>query len=169
MKALADSSGAVYVLYRAASEMVNRSEMLLISPHPNADFVIAHAHAWRTGSCPMSSAALSEGKEGALAAWETAGQVYFAQVNRSTQQLSPPQSPAGTGKRKHPIAVSNKRGEVLLAWTEGTGWAKGGSVHWQLFDSAGKATAEKGRAEGVPIWGLVTAYAKPDESFVIVY
>ena len=169
MKAFADSSGAVYLLYRSASEMVNRSEMLLISPRPNADFVVANAHPWRTGSCPMSSAGLSEGKDGALAAWETTGQVYFASVNGSTQQLSPPQSPAGTGKRKHPIAVSNKRGEILLAWTEGTGWAKGGAVAWQLYDSAGKPTADKGRVEGVPVWGLVTAYAKPDQSFMIIY
>jgi len=57
----------------------------------------------------------------------------------------------------------------LLAWTEGTAWAKGGAVAWQLYDQAGHATPEKGRADGVPVWSLVTAFAQPDGNFVIVY
>jgi hypothetical protein len=67
------------------------------------------------------------------------------------------------------VAVANGKGETLLAWTEGTGWAKGGSLAWQLYDSEGKPTSEKGRAEGVPVWSLATAVAKPDGRFVVIY
>ena len=84
-------------------------------------------------------------------------------------EVSKPVAPAGSAKRKHPVAVANAKGETLFAWTEGTGWAKGGAVAWQLYDKDGNATEEKGRADGVPVWSLVTAFARPDGSFVIVY
>ncbi|PYJ00225.1 MAG: hypothetical protein DME25_21240 [Verrucomicrobia bacterium] len=39
----------------------------------------------------------------------------------------------------------------------------------QLYDQEGKPTPEKGRTDGVPVWSLVTAFAKQDGTFVIVY
>ena len=30
--------------------------------------------------------------------------------------------------RKHPVVAGNARGETILAWTEGVGWNRGGSV-----------------------------------------
>jgi hypothetical protein len=143
--------------------------MLLVSRTPGANFEIVNSDPWTIATCPMSSATLTQVKQGALAAWETAGQVYFAMADPKSGQISKPQAPSGTTKRKHPVAVANDKGEILLAWTEGTGWAKGGAVAWQLYDSAGKPTSEKGRADGLPVWGLVTAFAKQDGSFVIVY
>ncbi|MEK7678369.1 MAG: sialidase family protein [Verrucomicrobiota bacterium] len=169
MRAFADTAGAVYILYRAASEMVNRAEILLVSPRPGAEFQIANSHPWTVASCPMSSATLTEGKQGVLAAWETAGQVYYAVANPKTLQVSKPVAPPGSARRKHPVAVANGKGETLFAWTEGIGWAKGGAVAWQLYDKDGNATSEKGRADGVPVWSLATAFAKPDGRFIIVY
>jgi len=169
MKAFADGQGNVFALYRAASEKVNRDETLLISRNHGADFDIALAHPWKVASCPMSSAFFSEAKTGVLASWETEGRVYFSRLDPKTLKVSEPVSPPGGIKRKHSVAVGNAQGEVLLAWTEGTGWNKGGAVAWQLFASAGNPTAEKGRADGVPVWSLVSAVAKPDGSFVIIY
>jgi hypothetical protein len=169
MKAFADGQGNLFALYRAASERVNRGEILLVSRNHGADFEIALEHPWKVAVCPMSSAFFSEAKAGVLAAWETDGKVYFAGVNPKTLKVSEPVSPPGSTRCKHPVAVGNAPGEVLLAWTEGTGWAKGGAVAWQLYDQAGNATPEKGRADGVPVWSLVTAFAQPDGNFVIVY
>jgi hypothetical protein len=159
----------VFALYRAASEKVNRDEILLISRNRAADFEIALAHPWKVAGCPMSSAFFSESRTGVLAAWETEGKVYFARVHPKTLKVSEPMSPPGSTKRKHPVAVGNAQGEVLLAWTEGTGWQKGGAVAWQLYDRAGNVTPEKGRADGVPVWSLVTAFAQPDGNFVVVH
>ena len=169
MKAFADNAGNVFALYRGASEKVNRDEILLISRNHGTDFEVANAHPWKIATCPMSSASLAAGTEGALAAWETAGQVYFARANPATLQVSEPAAPSGFAKRKHPVVVANKQGETLLAWTESTGMAKGGAVAWQIFDRAGKPTSEKGRAKGVPASSLATAFAQPDGTFVIVY
>ena len=84
-------------------------------------------------------------------------------------QVSKPIAAPGSAKGKHPVAVANGQGETLFAWTEGTGWAKGGAVAWQLYDQEGQLTPEKGRVAGVPVWSLVTAFAKQDGTFMIVY
>jgi hypothetical protein len=84
-------------------------------------------------------------------------------------RVSQPVSPAPGVTRKHPVAVANARGEVLIVWTEGTAWAKGGSIAWQLFDKSGKPQGEKGKAPGLPAWSLTTAYAKPNGDFAVIY
>src|SRR5262249_7206779 len=150
MKAFADKEGNVFALYRGAGEKVNRDELLLISRSRGTDFEVANAHPWKIAICPMSSASLASGTQGVLAAWETAGQVYFAVANPQTMQVSKPVSPAGVAKRKHPVAIANAKGETLFVWTEGTGWAKGGAVAWQLFDREGKPTPHNGRDHGGP-------------------
>ncbi|HWX21778.1 MAG TPA: hypothetical protein VN578_17890 [Candidatus Binatia bacterium] len=169
MRAFADSSGAVYILFRAATEGVNRDEMLLVSSRPGAEFEIANAHKWKANFCPMSSATLTEINGGALAAWETGSQVYFVTVNPKTLQVSMPICPTGGTGRKHPVAVANGRLETLLVWTEGTAWAQGGKVAWQVYGPDGKPGSEAGRADGVPAWSLATAFTKLDGDFAIVY
>lgn len=170
MRAFADQQGAVYILYRAATEKTERGETLLVAPQPGADFQVAFADPWKATTCPMSSATLTQAKVGAMGAWETGKEVFFARINCKTMEVTKPTSPSGTGtNRKHPVAVSNSKGETLFAWTEGTGWAKGGSLAWQIFDAENKIESEKGRAEGVPTWSLITAFAKSDGTFVLVY
>ncbi len=170
MRAFADSQGRVFALYRAAAEKVNRDEILLVSRDRGASFEIAHAHPWNIATCPMSSASLSETKAGTLAAWESSGQVYFTRVDARTSQVAKPVSPPGSAKRKHPVAVGNAQGDVLLAWAEGTGWQRGGAAAWQFFDAEGKPTGGNGRVpESVPVWGLVAAVPRPDGSFVIFH
>jgi len=106
---------------------------------------------------------------GILAAWETAGQGYYTDVNSKTMRVSEPISPNGKASRKHPVVVGNKRGETLLVWTENTGWGKGGAVGWRLFDSDGKTISQENRADGLPPWSLAAAFAETNDDFVIVY
>ena len=56
-----------------------------------------------------------------------------------------------------------------MVWSEGTGWNQGGSVHWQLYDRAGKELGAAGRADGLPAWSLPTAAARADGTFVVLY
>jgi hypothetical protein len=169
MRALVDGEGNLFTLYRAAGAKVNRDETLLLSRDRGQNFEVVSDHRWKAASCPMSSAALITTRGGTVAAWETAEQVYFLILDPKTQQPGRPIAAPGVGRRKHPVVAANSKGELLLAWTEGTGWQRGGSVAWQMFDSNGNPLAEKGRAPGVPVWGLAAAIAKPDGSFVIFY
>jgi hypothetical protein len=169
MRAFADVSGNLFAIYRAAGGKVNRDETLIVSRDHGKTFEVLNEHRWKAATCPMSSAAIAPSQNGTIAAWETAEQVYFITLDPKTLQPSRPVSPPGVSKRKHPVVAANKSGNVLLAWTEGTGWQKGGSLAWQVFDASGNPTAEKGRNAGVPVWGLPAAVTKPDGSFVIFY
>lgn len=167
MRAFADSHGDVLALYRAAYQMTNRDETLLISRDRGATFDIAYTHHWNVATCPMSSAFISESSDQILAAAETHGRIFFVQLDPQTGKVSPPVSPET--QAKHPVAIANARAEILLVWAEGTGWNKGGSVAWQLYDRQGKPLSAKGRADGLPVWSLPTAFVNSDDTFTVVY
>jgi len=170
MRAFADRRGRVHLLYRAATEKVDRDMYLLSSENRGRTFSGTLLDKWNLNACPMSSAALADGANGPLAAWETQGQVYFASLDPKNQrQISPIPAPGDTGKRKHPMIAANSRGETMLVWTEGTGWKKGGSLAWQLYDSQGKPAGEKGAEQGIPVWSFAAVVAEKDCSFTIVY
>ena len=168
LRAFADRRGEVFVLFRAAAEKVNRDEILLASRDRGASFEIINSDPWKVTTCPMSSAWLSESPDRVLAAWETNAKIFLARVHPETLKLSGVTSPETQASCQHPVAASDARGEVLLAWTEGTGWEKGGAAAWQLYDAEGR-TLEKGRANGVPAWGLVAAVPRADGGFLIFY
>jgi len=170
MRAFADPQGGVHLLYRAATESVHRDMYLLSSDNRGQRFSGMLLDQWKINACPMSSASFANGVNGLLAAWETEGQVYFAALNPSKQQpLSPIAATGAAGKRKHPALAANARGETLLVWTEGTGWKKGGSFAWQLYDAQGKTVGEKGEAAGIPAWSLAAPVAEKDGGFTIIY
>lgn len=167
MRAFADSGGNVFALYRGASNQVDRGETLLVSRNAGVSFDIAWVHNWRIDTCPMSSASLAATKSGALAAGETHGRVFFVRVGLDGRTISEPVSPETKGK--HPVIAANDRGEILLAWTEGTSWGKGGSIAWQRFDAEGKSLSPIERAEGLPVWSMAAVAPRPDGAFVIIY
>ena len=76
--------------------------------------------------------------------------------------------PAGKNE-KYPALAVNRKSDLLIAWTDGMGWKRGGSVHWQLFDDSGARVGREGAQDGVPVWSLVGSYARRDGSFVILY
>ena len=118
----------------------------------------------------MSTMALVEGPNGVVAAWETDGQIYFAGVKPGTTSFTKPQAAPGVGReRKHPALAFNARSAMILVWTEGTGWERGGALARQVFDKSGKPTEERGRVDGgIPVWGLPTVVAT-DGGFTIIH
>lgn len=170
MRAFADRQGKVHLFYRAATERENRDMYLLTSDNRGQSFTGVLLDKWKLNACPMSSAAMMDGPDGLLAAWETQGQVYFASLNpMKPQPVSPIPATGVAGKRKHPVVAANSSGETLLVWTEGAGWKKGGSLAWQLYDSQGKPIGEKGEAPGIPVWSLAAVVAERNDGFTIIY
>jgi hypothetical protein len=118
----------------------------------------------------MSMENFYQNGDSVYASWETGDQVYFARVDPKAARRSVPTSPPGDAKsQKHSVLAGNARGQIILAWTEGMGWQKGGAVAWQVFDKEGKPIGDIGRARGVPTWSLVAVFANPDGSFTVIY
>ncbi len=168
---LIDRRGTLSMLYRAATAGVNRDMTLLRSTDQGAHFQGKAISPWRIGICPMSSASLADTDQGVLAAWETNGQVLCTRFDPGGTALNSTIAPAGpAGGRKHPAVAASPTGEIILVWTEGTGWQKGGSLVWQLFGRQGKPQGEQGRLEGgIPVWGLATVVARPEGGFLIIH
>lgn len=169
MQAFTDPQGHVYALFRAASEVVNRDMYLLVSKDHGQSFAGSDISKWKIGICVMSSESFAQSTAGTVAAWETEKQVYYAPIDAAGRIASPIPAPGSGPNRKYPSLAANRWGQTLLAWTEGMGWKKGGSLAWQVFDSAGQPVGAVGRAEGVPAWGLIAAFTAPDGSFRILY
>ena len=170
LRAFSDDRGTLYILYRGAREQIHRDIYLLTSTDHGKSFKERMVSPWELNACPMSTEYISQSGENGLIAWQTEEQVYFAKVTHGNHDLSREIAAPGEARdRKHPAVAGNSRGEVLLAWTEGTGWKRGGSIAWQVFDSAGKPTDVRGTASGLPMWDVVAAYADPRGGFTVIY
>lgn len=107
-----------------------------------------------------------------LAMWEKDGQVYDTVIAPPSLEFPEPQTRGGKGgARKHPViarATAENGSRRLTAWTEGTGWQRGGSLAWELTESNG-GRKTTGRAPGVPVWSRIAAVAEADGTFTIIY
>jgi hypothetical protein len=168
MKAYADDAGAVHVLFRAADKVVNRDIWLLTSTDHGQTFTGTDVSRWNIGACVMSSEFFTAASGGLFAAWESEKQAYFGRVvnGKVEKSIAAPGTPVN---RKYPVIAGNARGETLFAWTEGMAWKKGGTAAWHVYDKDGNPEVAGGKAEGVPVWSLVAAFARPDGGFVVIY
>jgi hypothetical protein len=170
MKVFATRQGSVHALYRSATEAVHRDIYLITSKDRGKSFEGGLLHKWEINACPMSSMDFVENSNMVIGAWETGGQVYWGRIVGGRPEAIQPTAAPGTAKgRKHPRVAINRGGEVLFVWTEGTGWQRGGSLAWQLYDRTGQPTSEKGLSAGVPAWSFAAPAANADGSFSIVY
>lgn len=169
MKVFASRKGSVHALYRSATEAVHRDIYLISSKDHGKSFHGGLLHKWEINACPMSSMDFAENSNTIIGAWETGGQVYWARVGDRTEAAQPIAAPGNAKGRKHPRVAINQNGEVLFVWTEGTGWQRGGSLAWQVYDRSGQPTSEKGLTAGIPAWSFAAPAVNSDGSFSIVY
>lgn len=116
----------------------------------------------------MSSMDFAENANTLVCAWETGGQVYWTRINGD--RTGEPTAAPGDGKgRKHPRLAVNGKGEVLLVWTEGTGWQKGGSLAYQPYDADGRPTREAKQVPCIPTWSFAVPVHMADDGFSVLY
>ena len=168
LRAFVDRNGLLYVLYRTATDKVERDTALLLSRDKGRTFAEKRLHPWKINSCPMSTYAMTNGTSGVAAAWETEGHVFTSTINPQDLSITSPQQAPGSSQ-KHPTIAVAPSGQTLVAWTEGTGWQRGGALVWEVMDKEGTPVAKGRKPDAIPVWGLPSAYAKPDGTFVIVY
>jgi hypothetical protein len=166
MAMFADTRGTVRALYRSATENVHRDIYLISSQDHGRSFSGRKLDSWQVNACPMSSMAFAEANGRIEGAWETGGHVYFKDLTASNAMPV-----AGTNQdknSKHPRLAIMPDGDTVMAWTEGTGWARGGSLAWQLFDQTGKPLGDKHTVPGVPTWSVAAVVPQP-RGAVILY
>lgn len=166
-----DREGSIYFLYRSATGGDNRDIYLLNLSTPESDIQGKLVHTWKITSCPMSTFAFAEGPLGVVAAWDTNGRIFYTTIKPGTVEVAELKrvDSLSSLKGKHPSLAFNAKGQSLIAWTEGTGWQRGGTLAWQLFDKKGNSTAPVGRLDqGIPVWGLPTVVAV-ENTFIIIH
>src|SRR5262249_39609456 len=149
-----------------ATESVHRDIYLLTSQDNVSSFKGRKLHAWEVNACPMSSMGFAEVAGKVEGAWETGGQVFFKDL--TSADAVPVSAPLEFQGRKHPRIAISPEGETLMVWTEGTGWARGGSLAWQLYDAHGKEMGHMHTEAGVPVWSFGAVVTKPG-GFVVLY
>ena len=168
LRAATDDAGVLYVSYRGAAENMRRGMRLLTSADQGRTFSDQLIDPWEINACPIATTTLSTGPDGTLVAWETDGQIYFADVDRLDEVRSPPGE--AEFRRKNATVATNDRGDVLLAWGDGPGWQSGGTLHWQVFDGAGRPRGDAGVGPSpIPARSVPTIAVRADGSFVVVF
>jgi len=115
---------------------------------------------WRVGTCVMSTAASA----GDWLAFESKDHITLSRVDDPAKGKG-----LGQDNPKHPSIAAAPDGRVLVAWTEKTGWNRGGLLAWQLIGADGKVLDGARSAEKLPAWDYPAAVALPDGRFVIFY
>jgi hypothetical protein len=171
VRGFVDRGGVAYFTYRAATDKTGRGMYLLCSGDVGESFTGKALDEWRLDTCPMSSEAIAEGPGGVYVAWDNDGQIFFTRTPSTGLSVDAPKPAPGPGSnRKHPALAVNERGEMLLVWTEGTGWNRGGALAWQLYDKAGNPMGEVGRRpNAIPAWSLPAAIVDAKGNFTIIH
>jgi hypothetical protein len=169
LNAFADTTGKVYVLFRSAQQMVHRNMYLLESNDHGNTFKGSDISDWTVGYCVMSTEAFTSDRDQVLAAWETEKKIQVGRIAPNSTTVTQVSLPDPGDNQKYPSLAANRAGLVLVAWTEGMGWKRGGSLHWQLLDKSLRPMGKPGAANGVPVWSLDSAYAMPNGGFAILY
>lgn len=168
MSAAVDATGTVRSLYRGFAAPDHRDMYLATAGATGFDRI--RLEPWRLGACPMSTSSMMMTGDLLTLAWETAGEIAWATLDAKTSTVSTPTHPSPPGTtRKHPALARAPDGGVLLVWTEGMGWNRGGTLHWQHYDSRGDATAVRGTEPDVPVWSRPTVIADDDGQFTIFF
>jgi len=167
---LTQTSDALQVLYRAATDLVHRDIYSLTSYDQGQSFLSDRLDGWEIGACPMTSSSMAASASGMWRAWETDGEIHVSVAGPAGTVATVVPSGEGESRgRKHPRLASLPDGATLLVWTEGTAWARGGSIAWQVFDSGGQPVGRAGSADGLPVWSFAAAVPRPDGGLTILY
>ena len=116
----------------------------------------------------MSSESFAESPAGVLAAWETEKQVYFGRIDPATGTIRRSPLP-GLGQSQISRRRRKCEGRNNFRLDRRHGLEKGRPCAWQVYNKDGRPTQERGKVDGVPVWSLVAAFARPDGGFTIVH
>ena len=169
MRAFAGESGRLALLYRTANGK-SRDMRLLISADKGESFKSMIVGRWEIDTCPMSDPGLAESNDRLLVVTGRKGRIRLNGVPNPWKVGFAPINSLASKDARLPVVANNRKGETLIAWTEGTGWDRGGTLAWQVTQSDWLTSIEPRRIKGaIPVWGILSAVALPDGDFVLFH
>jgi hypothetical protein len=172
MRARAAADGKVYLAFRSAAENI-RDFYVLQGAMTEGSFTAVRVNQdnWKIDYCPMCGPELTFTPTGrALCAFMTKQKVYWAISDPAVKSftLHAP-TPANEKDEIYPMAVANRKGEVLFVWQVGPMSTEStAAVKWALYHADGTFTGRKGEV-GVSFSGTkATAFVSTDDAFYIM-
>ena len=127
-----DANGDLYAFYRGAGKKIKRGMILAKSKDLGVSFVSSTVDKWNLNSCPVSTNAMTQDPKGKVwMTWVNRNKIYFSRTDKLTLSY---QVPASGIRQGSPSIAVNRKGEILVAWTEGPMMAAG-RLRWQLYDA----------------------------------
>ena len=168
LDAFLDRDGRLLTLYRGVRD-AQRDMMLLVGNQPAAAKSLV-VGPWEIRTCPMSAATFAQTRGGIAGAWEAKGNIHLGWFGTGKPSVKNSTLIHRQAHQRHPSIAANADGSMLVAWSENTGWKKGGGLAWHIYDAEAKPTNQQGqRPHGVPKWSFPAAVAPPDGSFEILH
>jgi len=163
--------GRVIALYRGAAQQVHRGMYLIDCSSDLKESHSTEIAPMEFGVCVMSTSALAQNGGGAVAAWETRGRVFWSQLSSDAPTIvHPHEIDSRSSTCKHPAIAADGEGHLLVVWTEETGWNKGGTIAWEVFDSTGTVLpGATGRAADLPTWDSPAAIWCSNKTLLVLY
>src|SRR5919198_1547161 len=81
LRLFAGRSTGLLLLYRSATSVTQRDIYLLASQDRGQSFRGSRVQEWTIGACPMTSMSFTVAGSKVIGAWETAGQVFFGEID----------------------------------------------------------------------------------------
>lgn len=128
------ANGDLAVLYREETDNDRDMYVVILGKNGRQLRTRISSTLWHINACPMTYFALSNAKDGYLAAWPTKGDIYFARLDKNGKVLSPGEikTPGHSGMRTGLIALGAPDDTALVAWKD-----RNNKLMWQLYDASG--------------------------------
>ncbi len=169
------NNGTLWGLYRTARGGRSRDMCCFFVDEAGlSSDIVSH---WEIEQCVMSSASLAVGGADSdpfpFAAWEERGKVICGPVHfgyADDARIWRASPPGAATAQKFPSLALDAQRSVLLAWSDGAGWANGGKLGWQVFSPEGAPLPDAhGGGQSIPTWSFSAAYARPNGRWFVMY
>ena len=130
-RAALGANGDLAILYREKTD--NRRDMYLVLIKKDGSHTRTRVSQipWEINACPMTYWDFRPAGDGYIAVWPTRGTLYFNRISADGKPVSAVEikTDGRTAMRSQPLALTNEKGEVLIAWREQK------SLQWQVYDA----------------------------------